>query len=756
MAVSRRSLLVGAAVGGGLLVGWTLLPRRFATPAAPGPGDYVFDSWIRVSREGIVTVAVPQLEMGQGITTLLPQIAALELGADWRQVAVEPALPDGAHANVPLAARWSSLWMPTAAGLAAAPDSVLARRFAEDNRFTATAEGLSLAAYETPVRIAAASARAMLSMAAAARWGAGWEECDTAGGFVTLGKKRLSFAQLAEAAAEYDPPDPPVLRPGAPAEAPGQFPAGAPPRFPRIDLPSKVDGSHVYAGDVRLPGMVHAAIRHGPLGDAELSGYEAKRAQGLSGNVRLVHSKRWLAALADTWWEAERALATIAPRFRVKKPLESHRIAGALEEALRFGEGTRLAERGEPDRWLHQDFALAKRYEIAPALHGTLETASATARFENGRLELWVASQAPEAARLAAADALGLSPAKVVLYPMPAGGSFDRRLEHDHVIEVAVLAREAGRPVQLTWSRWQEHVAGWPRPPVSAVMAARTAPTGETIAWKARIAVPAAANEFGRRLFSGESAWSAAERSAGEVDPLAVEGAVPPYSVPHLLVEHVPVKTGLPAGRMRGNAHGYTAFFTESFVDELAHLARMEPLAYRMAMLGDEPRLAACLQRVSALAEWGGGVSGSGQGIACHRMEIAGRSGHVAAVANARRDERGIKVDRIVAVLDIGRIINVDIARQQVEGGLIFGVGLALGSTTGYAHGLPQAAGLGALGLPLLADSPEIEVEFMDSGADPFDPGELCVAIAAPAIANALFSATGNRIRRLPLNGGEG
>ncbi len=755
MELSRRNLLIGTATGGGLLVGWALLPRQFDPPMTAGPGEFAFDAWLRIGRDGIVTVAVPQLEMGQGITTLLPQLAALELGADWRQMAVEPALPSGAYANVPLAARWSSLWMPLAPGLAAAPDATLAWRYAEDNRFAATAEGLSLAAYEMPVRVAAASARAMLCMAASARWGAGWEECETAAGFVTLGKKRLSFAQLAEAAAGYDPPDPPVLRPAAPAEATGEFPPGAPPRFPRLDLPSKVDGSHVFAGDVRLPGMAYAAIRHGPLGDAELSGYEAERAQGLSGNIRLIHSKRWLAALADTWWEAERALAAIAPRFKVKKPLESHRIAEALEEALLYGEGERLAERGEPDRWVHLDLTLAKRYEAAPALHATVETASATARYVDGRLELWLASQAPEAARQAAAGALGISLSKVELYPMPAGGSFDRRLEHDHAIEAAVLAREAGRPVQLTWSRWQEHLAGWPRPPVSAVMAARTAPTGETIAWKARIAVPAAANEFGRRLFGGETPWSAIENSAGEADPLAVEGAIPPYAVPHLIVEHVPVTTGLPAGRMRGNAHGYTAFFTESFVDELAHLARQEPLAYRMAMLGDEPRLAACLQRVSSLAEWGGGIPGSGQGIACHRMEVAGRQGYIAAVATARRAERGIKVDRIVAVLDIGRVINTDIARQQVEGGLIFGLGLALGSATGYAKGLPQAGRLGALGLPLLADSPEIEMEFIDSSAEPFDPGELGVAVAAPAIANALYSATGNRIRRLPLTGGD-
>jgi isoquinoline 1-oxidoreductase beta subunit len=215
----------------------------------------------------------------------------------------------------------------------------------------------------------------------------------------------------------------------------------------------------------------------------------------------------------------------------------------------------------------------------------------------------------------------------------------------------------------------------------------------------------------------------------------------------HLLVEHVPTRIGLPTGRLRGNAHGYTAFFTESFMDELAFRAKREPLAFRMALLGGEPRLAQCLQRVSALASWNGGGDGSGQGIACHRI----REGRIAAVATARRDANGVRVDKIAAVADIGRIVNLDIARQQIEGGLIFGMGLAIGASTAYAQGLPLTGRLRELGLPLLADCPDIAVEFIDSRAEPADPGELGVAVVAPALANALFSATGLRFRKLPL-----
>jgi isoquinoline 1-oxidoreductase beta subunit len=233
----------------------------------------------------------------------------------------------------------------------------------------------------------------------------------------------------------------------------------------------------------------------------------------------------------------------------------------------------------------------------------------------------------------------------------------------------------------------------------------------------------------------------------GEGDPLALDGAVPPYAIADVAIEHVPVRIALPSARLRGNAHGYTAFFTESFIDELAHRAGREPLSYRVAMLGHDPRLVACLLRVAALANWDAGADASGQGLACHMIG----AGRIAVIATARRDEAGVRVDRIAAVADIGRVVNLDIARQQIEGGLVFGLGLALGSSTAYIDGLPEIGRIGGLGLPLLGDCPEITVEFIDSEADPADPGELGVVAAAPAIANALFSATGLRFRRLPL-----
>ena len=750
MRVSRRGFFFGMGAGGALIAAWALTPRKFIPPLKPGPGEYAFDAWLKIGTDGVVSVAVPELEMGQGITTLIPQIVAMELGADWRQIAVEPAPISGAYANAVLAAEWAPLWLPLMPWLADTSDSLLARRFAEREAFTATADGTSLAAHEMAARSAAAGARAMLAQAAAAKWGVAWEECEAEGGMILHDKNKASFGELVTASAGYSPPSPPVLRAEAPRERPGEFPPGAPLHFPRLDLPSKIDGSHAFAGDVRLPDMVFAAIRHGPIGDARLAHYDPHAAQGQPGLIEVVAGKGWLAAVATNWWAAEQALTRIAPRFTAKGKPDSATMAKALAAALQSGSADSVTAVGNSSA-VSDKPSLVADYTIAPALHASVETATATARIENGRCELWLASQAPQAARQAVAAALDLSLDDVTLYPLPAGGSFDARLEHDHATQAALVARAVKRPVQLVWSRWQEHVAGRPRTPAAARLSAQTANDGSLIALKIRAAMPATAREFGGRLFGGRSAFDALDLQ-GKSDALACAGLTPPYAIPNLAVEHVPVRTQLPTGRLRGNSHGIGAFLTETFLDELAHQVRHEPLSYRMLLLGAQPRLAACLQRAATLADWGGGGGGSGQGLACWKMTLGEAEGHIAVVASARRDERGIKVDKLTVVADIGRIVNVDIARQQIEGGLLFGLGLATGSSTQYAKGLPLTGRLGLLGLPLLADCPEIVTEFIDSEAALFDPGELGAIVAPPAIANALASAGSVRLHNLPLD----
>ncbi|MXO65164.1 xanthine dehydrogenase family protein molybdopterin-binding subunit [Altericroceibacterium endophyticum] len=749
MSLTRRGLLVGAAAGGGLLVAWSLMPRSYDIPLEPGAGETAFGAWVKIAEDGVITIAVPQLEMGQGVTTILPQLVAMEMGADWRQIAVEPAPVSGAYPNLPLAAKWAPLWRPLIAPLSDDEDDMLLKRWAERHRFSVTADGTSLAAYERPCREAAATARALLCMAAAKRWDVPWGECRAAEGFITHEDKRLRFGALAAEAGKLTPPDPPPLLPGNPQD-PGSGLSNDEPAFPRIDLPSKVDGSYLFAGDVRLPDMVYAAIRHGPLDQAALSSFEAEKAAGMKGLVGVVRGKRWLAAVAHSWWTAEKALAAMAPRFTVTEPVDSAAMIDQLDDAVRRGSPQRVAERGQGDDRMGTP-NLALRYDVAPAMHGTVETAAATARYADGRLELWIATQAEERARRAAAEALDISPADVVLYPMPAGGSFDRRLDFDHAIEVALIARETGRPVQLLWSRWQDHLTLHPRPPVAAVLSAAVRDDGRIDSFRARLAAPSTDREFGARLFENATNWAAKDYAADEADPMVAAGMMPPYGIPDVAVDHVPVRIALPTGRIRGKADGYTVFFRESFIDEVARRYNREPLSYRMEMLGRDVRLAECLQRAARLGEWDGGKDRSGRGLACHCMGDDITGGRIALIARMRGSGTGMVVETMSAAVDIGRVVNRDIALQQIEGGLIFGLGLALGSATSYQNGLPSAARLSALNLPKLGDTPEIRIDLIESDAEPFDPGEIGVTVVAPAIANAIHSASGLRIRRIPL-----
>jgi isoquinoline 1-oxidoreductase beta subunit len=752
--VNRRQLLIGGGIGAGLVLAWNFWPREHAAPLDPAAGETGFGAWLRIGEDGVVTVAVPQVEMGQGVTTLLPQVAALELGADWRMVAVEPAPASAAYANLPLAARWVPVWRPTLAALAEDESGIVVRNFAEGERFAATADGMSLAAYEMPLREAAASARAMLCMAAAERWDVEWEACRTEGGLVLHEDEALGFGELAAEASAYDPPRVPPLLADSAAETGGALDPDTLPAFPRLDAPAKAAGTYPFAGDIRLDGLVYASIRHGPVGDAELTRFDVERGRGVPGYLGLVKAKRWLAAYATNWWAAEQVLRNIAPGFDTPAPVQSAALAEALDAGLRRGEAHEIAAAGEGEAALPDRPTLAVRYDLAPGPHATLETATATARLRDGRCEIWVASQAPEQMRQAVADQLGFAVEDVIHYPVAAGSSFDRRIDHDHAVEAALIAREAGRPVQLMWSRWQECLAGWPRAPMAAVLAAQTDGDGRILAWKTRIAMPSTNREMGRRVFDRFTPWAAIEAAEGEEDVLAMEGAVPPYAAQNLIVQQVPVRVALPTSRQRGNAPAYTAFFTETFIDELARQANREPLGYRIQQLGGEPRLVECLERVARSSGWGGGLPTSGEGLACLRMGRAERSGRIACVARTRQGDQGLEIGEVHLAVDIGRIPNADLARQQLEGGVVFALGLALGAPLTYDGGLPDLGTLGAMRLPMMASQPEIFIELIESDAEPFDPGELSVGVTLPAVANALFAATGTRLHTLPLFAG--
>ena len=762
--ITRRGLLITAAAGTGLTVAWALWPRRYDDPPAFLENVAVFGAFLRIATNGTVIVANPHCEMGQGVGTVLAQIVAEELGADWRTIALEPAPPAPIFANNRLASAWMPLLMPTGWALHPDENDVLIRRWAAMRDFVVTAGDTEITAYEPSYRAAAATARSLLCQAAADRWGVAVEETDTRDGFVVWGNEKLRFAELAEEAVSYRVPSPPPLRSALPGNARAE-PIGDAPPFARLDLPGKVDGSATFAGDVRLPDMVYAAIRQGPVGATGLISVDRKPAEGVTGLIDVIKGKDWVAAVATSWWGADKAVRLLRPRFTHKGGrLSGEQVAERLDKALDGPDkggrpGYRLFARGEADAGFAQGKGMAARYAISAAPHAMLETGAVTARFGDNRLELWVASQAPQVARRRAAAALGISEANVQIYPMPAGGSFDRRLDDDLVAPAAILARDLRRPVQLMRSRMEESVRDPVRTPAAARIAALTDAQANIQALSVKIACPPSAREFAQRLFEDAHPTEAIEATSGEADRMAVMGAMVPYDIANVAIDHYPVRIDVPTGRWRGNAASYGVFITETFVDELAARGRREPLSYRVQMLGQNIRLANCLTRVAGLGEWDGGMDNSGQGVACCSWNGA----HIAVIASASRasdgpdgssGRGGFRVERLSAVVDAGRIINHDIALQQIEGGMIFGLAMAMGCATGWTDGYPDARALRDLSLPLLADIPEIRVDLIESQEPPAGLGEIGVPAVAPAIANALASATGLRLRQLPLLAG--
>ena len=735
-ALTRRNLLISGGAGVGLVVAWAAWPRRYGVNLPAAPGETVFGPYLKIARDGQVIVAVPQAECGQGVYTVLAQIVADELGADWRTVGVEAAPVSPLYAN-PLAA--DALF----AGGGLERVATLVRDAAwRRGAVMLTAGATSVRQFEGPLREAGAAARVVLSKAAAARWDADWQACETADGFVGLGERRLRFGELAEeAAAIRDLPDELPLRIGDQGRLTGVA-------VPRLDVPAKTDGSANFAADVRLPDMVFASIRQGPMPHSRLLSCDKAAADRVRGVLAVVEHAHWVAAAANDWWAANRALDALDPRFATEEGrVDSASIDRAMTAAL-DGAGYRMAGAGDLSAAFAGARLVAADYTAAPALHAGVETPAATAHWRDGVLELWVATQAPGVARDAAAAAIGVGADAVVVHPMLVGGGFGAGLEPAVAAQVAVLAVKLRRPVQLMWSRGEALRHTPPRAPAKARMRARLAANGAILGWQASIAAPATGAALARRLLPGDPLRRAATALPAGGDGHAVSGAVPPYRVAAFAVDHHPADIGVPCGHLRGGADGYTCFFTECFLDELAHVAGSEPVSYRIGMLGGDTRLARCLSTAASLGGWDGGVVGSGQGIACHAMA----GSRIAVLAEAHVDARGrVRVDRLVAAADCGRVMNPDAVRQQIEGGLIFGAALATGCATGFADGLATARLYGDLGLPVLADAPEVTVELIDSDAAPGGASDLGVVAVAPAVANAVRAGSGTRMRGLPL-----
>jgi isoquinoline 1-oxidoreductase beta subunit len=730
--ITRRKLLIGGGVGAGLVVGWALWPRHYRSGLVAAQGESIFGAFLKIGADGRIVVAVPQAEMGQGVYTSLPQILADELGADWRTVGVEPAPVSPVYANSFVIDEAMTRKLPAflhGAGHWAA------REVAMRMNLILTGGSSSIRGFEGRLREAGAVARVMLCQAAAKRWKIDWQACDTKDGFVVRGDDRLSFGELAAEAALLTPPDPVPLRERSEWTLVGTS-------VPRLDLPSKVDGSALFGADVRLPGMLYASIAHGPYGESRPAKYVLADADAVRGVTGVVIDPHFIAVVGTNWWAADTGLQQLATEYESAKPHPDDRsIRAALRKALDGGEAKRFVETGDIDAALKGSGVVTATYSVPMLAHAPMETLTATARFTGDRLEIWMPTQAAGLARAAVAKTMGMDEELVTLYPTLIGGGFGHKVEVMAACEAAIIARKTGKPVQLVWPRREDiHLSGF-RPPAIGRMKGRIGPGGTIAGWSATIAAPATGGEFFDRLMLKPASDHGPEEAA-------LEGATPPYAVGALAVEHAAAQIGVGTGVWRSVANSYTAFFGESFADEMALQAGLDPMSFRMAALGGQPRIARCLTTVTGLGNWQGGQPGVGQGIAIHSCF----GSHVAMLAEVEMTgEQGVKVLSITAVVDCGRVIHPDIVKQQIEGGIIFGLSNAFGAPIEVKDGLVVAQNFDGLGLPMLTDTPEIRVELIPSTLPPGGVGEIAVPPVAPAVANAIFAATGKRLRNLPL-----
>ena len=708
--IARRTLLVGGGAGIGLALGWLAWPRDPRKVMALSDHETPLGAWLKIGTDGIVTVFNPQAEMGQGTHSSMAQLLADELGADWRTVRVAPAAIHAAYANKAM----------IEAGANAAPPMLreVARWFGskvvERLELQLTGGSTSIQAYEGRMRLAGAAARDMLRKAAARRWGMDWGETRTENGFVIGGPNRIAFAEIAAAAAAEDPPAHPVLRPVA---AFGQS-------RPRLDIPAKVDGSARFGIDVRLPGMVYAAVRHAPPGVEARALRIGTRPAGALG---VTQGPGWVALAAPTWWQARTLLDALdiewpAPSDPADDAAIAQRLRDALADAPPLPGTGRLVEAS---------------YAVPFLNHAALEPDNATARVEGGRAEVWAPTQSARMLRWNVAKALGLEESAVEIHPTLVGGGFGRKAECMAGVQAALIARDLQRPVQLIWSREEEFAAGPLRPAAVALMRARLDSAGGIEVWDGRVACGSVGQSFMRRNLP------LVDPGDGP-DGASISGLdAPYYAMGARTTAHLNVKVPQRLGFWRSVEHSFTAFFVESFIDELAAAAGRDPLLYRLALLRDSPRHAAVLRAAAEAADY---RAGAGQGVALH----ASYNSIVAEIAEVEPGEEP-RVRRVACAIDCGRAINPDQVRAQMEGSIIFGQSAALWGRVGFAGGSPQTVNLDGYRLARLAEAPTITVTILGhAGRAPGGVGEPGLPPIAPAIANAL-AAAGARPRSLPI-----
>lgn len=704
-ALSRRSFLKSAAATSGGLVIAMYLPGcskpESARDAGP-PKIVTANAWLRIGTDGSITVLCDRSEMGQGVYTALPTLIAEELSVDPTTIKIEFAPAGAEYVNSLLGAQ-------------------------------VTGGSTSVRDAWDKLRMAGAEARTRLIAAAAKDWGAPASQCHIADGHVVFSNRRKPFGELAEAAAALPVPANVELK----ARNDYQY-IGKP--QPRLDTPSKVDGSAQFGIDVRLPGMLYAALAQPPALGGKVKTFKGEKAQAMPGVRHVLQTSSGVAVVADSWWQAKQARNALEIEWDAgpNAKLSNAVIAAGLKSAS-GAKGKDVRTDGDAASALK---SLGRRvestYELPLLAHATLEPQNCTVELRDDGCHVYAPTQVQQLAQLAASQAAGLPLEKVFVHTTFLGGGFGRRLDVDFIPAAVECAKAANKPVKLLWTREDDTTHDKYRPPARNTLAGGFDAEGKLNAVRIHLVAP-----------SITARW-APQVVANAVDPFAVEAAHNfPYEAPNVSVDYLQHEIGIDVGYWRSVSHALNCFSVECFMDELAAEAKIDPYEFRRSLLTKQPRWLSVLDAAAKKAGWGRAESGRHQGIAL----MSGYDTYLAQIAEISVQGAQLKVHRIVCAIDCGQMVNPGIVQAQAEGSIIFGLTAALWGEINIAKGEVQEKNFDAYRLMRINEAPTIEVHLLsdDSREKPGGMGEPAVALVAPAVCNAIYAATRKRIRKLPI-----
>ncbi|MGO9930613.1 MAG: molybdopterin cofactor-binding domain-containing protein [Steroidobacteraceae bacterium] len=701
----RRDFVnAGVAVGGGLLLGLTLPGSGYlGSGAAAGESGALrgaqLNAWLKIAADNSITVIVDRSEMGQGVYTALPALIAEEL-------------------NVSL----------DAIQVAAAPVGDVYVNPGNGGQITGTSNSVQ-DAWEK-LRSAGAQARIMLIGAAAKHWHVDPAECRASNGTIRARGRVLTYGQVAAAAAREPIPADVKLKPKADFQIIGK-PAA------RIDSPGKVDGSAEFGLDVELPGMLYAAIAQSPVLGGKLKALDSARAERMPGVRKVLSTDSGVVVVADHFWQALQARKLLGVSWDPgpNAGLDNDAITALLKKTAAAGAGLTARADGDAAQALKSaSHRVDAAYELPLLAHATMEPMNCTADVKAGGCDLYVGTQVQQVAQITAAAAAGLQPVQVRVHTTLLGGGFGRRLDVDFIPAAVEASKAAGAPVKLIWTREDDMTHDTYRPPALEEVSGGLDAAGKLTAFKLHIISPS----ITARMFPPVKG----------VDDSVIEYAINfPYDVPNVAVTYSRQEIGIDVGYMRSVSHAPNCFAIESFMDEMAAAAAKNPYEFRMELLHKKPRHGHVLQLCAERAGWGRASAGRYQGIAL----MEGYTTHLAQVAEISIEQGALKVHKIVCVVDCGQMINPRIVESQIESGIIFGLSAALWGEVTIAAGRVRQKNFNDYRVVRGNEMPEIDVHLVASDAPPGGIGEPSVALVAPAICNAIFAATGRRIRKLPI-----